>query len=624
MSKQSVDEAILKARYHAERGEFAEARNAFEHAMKVFPNFRKSPKHKNGKTQDKNSQPILKDYSIVIHGLVRIYESGEYEAVIQEARKLTKELPSDPLVWNLLGSAAAQLGKLEQAIEAFKNVIAIDPIDSKAYNNLGSIFYRMGEFENAILEYNKALKLQYNNAGTHKNIAAAYQLHGKLNEAIESFRNALSINPDCPESHNNIGVALRDQGKLDDAISEFRYAIKLKPNFVEALNNLAAAYSDAGQLTDAIQTYKNGIKVDSKLAELHTNLGIALHNNGDPKAAVHAYKIALSINPECVDTRLARSFALFNLGRNSEALDEYEHRLTGPQYKKRIEELRKPLWDGTTSLSDKTVLVWNEQGVGDTINWSYYLTNLTVNSKQCILSCQEKLVPLMARSFPNVKVVSDNDINLLGLFDVTIPMGSLCKHFGCDEDFVTQAPTPYLKPDKQRVRYWEQRLKSTGIGPYVGISWRSGKSTLARRENYPSIYDWSPLFHLKDVTFINLQYGDVIEDLRVFQEYYGVTLHNFDEIDHYNDLDEVAALCAALDCVVSPKITVPLIAAAVGTQTKLATWRQSPWNNLLLNPVSGYVDIFERDTWEPWTDVFHSISSDITELRSNGNQWGSF
>ena len=623
MNKQSVDEAILKARNYAERGDFAEAMNAVEYAMMVFPNFQKSSNHKNGKPQDKNSQPILKSYSVVIERLVKIYAHGQYEAVIQEASQLTKELSTEPLVWNLLGSAAAELGRLKQAITAFRNVITINPNDPKAYNNLGSIFYKMGEFDNAISEYNKALKLQYNNPATHKNIAAAYQLQGKLDEAIESFRNALSMNPDCPESHNNIGVALRDQGKIDDAILEFRYAIKLKPNFIEALNNLAAAYSDAGRLSDAIQTYKNGIKIDPKLATLHTNLGIALHNNGDPKAAAHAYEIALSLNPECVDTRLARSFALFNLGRNSEALDEYEYRLAGPQYKKRIEELRKPLWDGTTSLSDKTVLVWNEQGVGDTINWSHYLPTLITRSKQCILSCQEKLVPLMARSFPNVKVVSDNDINLLGPFDVTIPMGSLCKHFGHDEDFVNQALPSYLKPDKQRVRYWKHRLQSTGIGPYVGISWRSGKSTLARRENYPSIYDWSPLFHLKNVTFINLQYGDVTEDLRVFQEYYGVTLHNFDEIDHFNDLDEVASLCAALDCVVSPKITVPLIATAVGTQTKLATWRQSAWNNLLLNPVSDYVDIFERDTWEPWTDVFHSISSDIIELRSNGNQWGS-
>ena len=55
-------------------------------------------------------------------------------------------------------------------------------------------------------------------------------------------------------------------------------------------------------------------------------------------------------------------------------------------------------------------------------------------------------------------------------------------------------------------------------------------------------------------------------------------------MDHFNNIDDVAALCAALDMVVSTKTTVPLISTAVGTSTKLANWRQSSWNNILLNP----------------------------------------
>ena len=90
----------------------------------------------------------------------------------------------------------------------------------------------------------------------------------------------------------------------------------------------------------------------------------------------------------------------------------------------------------------------------------------------------------------------------------------------------------------------------------------------------------------------------------------GVTVHNFDDLDHFNDLDEVAALCAALDMVVSTKITVPFISAAVGTATKLANWRQSPWNNILLNPAGPLVEIFERNTWEPWDMVFNAIAKE--------------
>ena len=59
-----------------------------------------------------------------------------------------------------------------------------------------------------------------------------------------------------------------------------------------------------------------------------------------------------------------------------------------------------------------------------------------------------------------------------------------------------------------------------------------------------------------------------------------MTVHNFDDLNHYDDIDNVAALCAALDMVVSNKTTVPLISTGVGTPTKLASWKQSSWNNI--------------------------------------------
>ena len=76
----------------------------------------------------------------------------------------------------------------------------------------------------------------------------------------------------------------------------------------------------------------------------------------------------------------------------------------------------------------------------------------------------------------------------------------------------------------------------------------------------------------------------------------------------------MAALSVALDMVVSIANIVPLISAAVGTSTKLASWRQSPWNNVLMKPRGPLVDKFERDTWEPWENVFNLITNDILKF----------
>jgi ADP-heptose:LPS heptosyltransferase len=92
---------------------------------------------------------------------------------------------------------------------------------------------------------------------------------------------------------------------------------------------------------------------------------------------------------------------------------------------------------------------------------------------------------------------------------------------------------------------------------------------------------------------------------------FGVTIHNFKDIDHYDNLDDVAALGAALDICISVSTTVSTITAAVGTPTKMLHWRQSSWNNILNTPPGPNVDVFERNTWETWEEAFKSIAMDI-------------
>ena len=138
-----------------------------------------------------------------------------------------------------------------------------------------------------------------------------------------------------------------------------------------------------------------------------------------------------------------------------------------------------------------------------------------------------------------------------------------------------------------------------------------------RLPDFTSISKWRPILNITDVTFINLQYDDFFDDLKKIQYELGVKVHNFNDLDHFDNIDDVAALCSALDMVVSTKSTVPLISAGVGTSTKLAVWRQSSSNNILLNPLNSSVDIYERNTWEPWEKVFNLISKDILKTGKN-------
>ena len=200
-------------------------------------------------------------------------------------------------------------------------------------------------------------------------------------------------------------------------------------------------------------------------------------------------------------------------------------------------------------------------------------------------------------------------------FDIHLPMGSLYRHF---LDNIIQNPKPdaYLVPDPERVKYWKERLNSIGKGPYIGIIWKSSVVSGYRSQHYPPISEWSPVLKIPDVTFINLQYKDFADDLAKVRDELGVTVHNFEDLDQYNNVDDVVALCAALDMAVTTKVTPMIFSSAVGTPTKIANLRQSIWNTILNNPVSSAVDMFERNTWEPWDNVFKSIADDIFKFKT--------
>ena len=76
-------------------------------------------------------------------------------------------------------------------------------------------------------------------------------------------------------------------------------------------------------------------------------------------------------------------------------------------------------------------MIWCEQGIGDTLNWSSCLPLVASKSQALHLECQEKLVPLLQRSFPNIEIKAEDrsrDIERDD-FDYHLPMGSLYKHF---------------------------------------------------------------------------------------------------------------------------------------------------------------------------------------------------
>jgi len=555
-----------------------------------------------------------------IDELIELYNQHKLELTINKAQFLTQKYPDAFIVWNILGAANKGLGRVDAAVAAFKRVTELIPTSPEGFNNLGVALKDQGKLDQAIASYNRALSLSPDYAEAYNNMGNALQNQGKLDQAIASYNKALSVKPNYAEAHYNMGNILHEQGDLDDAIASYNKALSFKTDYPEVYYNMGLILQEQEKLAEAIQAYEKGLSLKPDYAEPYNSLGLIRQENGKSAEAIEAFKKAVSLQPDYAEAHQNLSFALLYDGKITEGLGEYEWRWKNTKGSAIQRQFSIPVWDGQKKLQGKRILLWSEQGVGDTINWSSRLPLISSQAQHCTLECPEKLVPLLSRSFPNVEIkpVDKSRDAMRDDFDFHLPLGSLYRHF-IPQILNNSKPDAFLIPDPARINFWKQRLKSLGPGPYIGVSWKSSDMSPKRLPNYAPISEWCPIFKIDGITYVNLQYVDYERDLAKIKSEFGVIVHNFDDLDHYNNLDDVAALCAALDMVVSTKITVPLISSGVGTITKLANWRQSPWNNILLNPVGPAIDIFEKNTWESWQNVFNEIAADIIKLKSKLN-----
>ena len=551
---------------------------------------------------------------------VALKDQGKLDEAIESCNKAISIKPDNPDAYNNIGLALTEQGKVEEAMAAYNKALAIQPDYAKAYNNMGNALKRQGKLDEAIKAYSKALAIKPDYAEAYFNIGFVFEEQGKLEEAIAAYNKALATKPDYAEAYSNMGVALKDQGKLEVAIAAYNKALGIKPDYAEAYSNMGIALKDQGKLEEAIAAYNKALAIKPDYAEAYSNMGVALKDQGKLEEAIAAYNKALAIKPDYAEAHLNLSFELLSSDRLKEGLEEYEWRWKTTKNVETKRQFSKPLWDGKKNLKGKKILLWCEQGVGDTVNWSSRLPLILSLTDYCTLECQEKLVPLLTQSFPNVEIKAQDrrHDSLRDDFDFHMPMGSLYKHF-IPEISQNTKPDAFLTPDPVRIKFWRKRLESLGNGPFIGVSWKSSNISPQRLPNYAPLSEWSPIFTIPGVTLVSLQYTDFHDDLTEIKNKFGVSVHNFDDLDHYNNLADVAALCAALDLVVSTTSTVPLISAGVGTVTKLASWRQSSWNNILFNPVGPSVNIFEKDLWEPWSNVFNAIAKDIHLMTEDKN-----
>ncbi|OYV94189.1 MAG: hypothetical protein B7Z73_02960 [Planctomycetia bacterium 21-64-5] len=221
-------------------------------------------------------------------------------------------------VWNRRGIAAAERGRLEEAVSLFRRAVRFQPDSPEMRSNLGNALRNHGDLADAAEQLQQAIALKADYAEAHHNLGLVRARERRFEEAIACFEKALECKPDFAQCRNSLGVALADVRRFADAEASFRRAIEpwgglprpsatdgrpgkaapQGPFVARAMNNLGNALSQQGKRAEAAKCFERATKIDSQFADAYNNLGNVLRELGRHAKAIAAFERALAIRPK--------------------------------------------------------------------------------------------------------------------------------------------------------------------------------------------------------------------------------------------------------------------------------------------------------------------------------------
>ena len=370
--------------------------------------------------------------------------------------------------------AAHQAGKLDEAERGYYAALETVPNHPDALHLLGLVSKARGDLKSAKILITRAIGVRPDMAAQHYNLGNVLAAEGDFAGAAVAYREAVRVQPSCAEAWYALGNQQRETGDFAGAAQSFRQALASKPDYYEARHNLANMLKELGDAAGAVTELQAVLQQVPDLAEAHYNLALS-----------H-----------------------FMLGQYREGGAHYEWRWQAKGFTAPARRFAQPKWDGTAQ-PHKTLFVYAEQGLGDTLQFVRYLHLVRPKVAQLVVEVPKSLIRLLKPFADLAYFVPQGGV--LPPFDCQIAMMSLPFLTGQ----ASYANGAYLKAEPERVDYWREKLAGPGLK--VGINWQG--NPVAKIDKGRSF----PLRMLKSlaqpgVRLVSLQKNAGVEQLPEFPE----------------------------------------------------------------------------------------------------------
>lgn len=532
---------------------------------------------------------------------------------------------------------------LQQAVEAVRaddwqsggqlamRALEIDERNGVGWWVLAICREKAGDVKTAISCYETALKLLPDHAEIANDLGRLAYTLGLRDVAEKLFAHFLVRHPGHPEGANNLACALRDQERFDEAVELLRPVIYAEPERPLLWNTLATILNEQGEIAQSVTFYDEALRLDPGFSKARYNRANARLALGDAAGALEDVDEALAgtvLASERSMMTLARSTMLLCSGRVGEGWDVYEERLAPTFGDVTHFLIDRPRWSPGDEVAGRSLAVIGEQGLGDEVMFANVLPDLIEAlgpDGRLVIAVEHRLVRLFQRSFPEAHVGAhatwkvDSHVVRAAPFvedwatvDAWTPIASLLRGYRRTVEAYPDRAR-FLAADPERVAYWREQLATLGDGPKVGVLWKSLKLDASRRRYFSPFDQWKPVLSTPGCAFVNLQYGDCARELDQARAA-GMDIWNPPGIDLKQDLDEVAALCCALDLVIGPANATTNIAAACGAPVWIIS-TPAAWPRLGTDRYPWYpqVRVFTPEHFNRWDPVMGEVAEALSE-----------
>jgi tetratricopeptide (TPR) repeat protein len=521
-----------------------------------------------------------------------------------------------------MGDICLHSGQPDQAIEWIARAVRIAP-EAEHVAALGMALQRSGKLEDALKAYDKAISLQPDNAELWKDLATVLVNLNRLDEAFLGLQHALKLRPRYVDAANLCGLLLYRSGRYSEALDHFNLSIETEPSQADALHLRALVYMNLGRLEQAEADNRASLQLNPADADTHNNLGTVLQKLGRYQDSIEGYDRAIALRPNFLLALKGKASSLVELRRLEEAsacfarflaldpenadarwnlallqmlVGDFRAGWLGREARWQTGMMRdpilpQPLWLGDRSIEGATILLYGDEGIGDTLQFARYIPMVADLGARTIVAVADPICSLLSRLDGVAQCIPKT--SALPAFDTHCPISSLPLAFKTTLETIPSA-VPYLPaPDQDRVTQWEQRL-GAHTRFRVGLVWSGNPSHANDHNRSMPLRDLIKILDV-DATFVSLQ-----KELRDGDREILAGVDIVDMTENLGDFEDTSALASCLDLIISVDTSVAHLAGGLGCQV---------W--ILLPFTPDYRWMFDREDspWYPTARLFRQTEA---------------